>query len=75
MMEYREIIHIVEENKQSNTYTATDMDEIRNVDICNCCKEDPCLWLANKEAMLRWDESKHGLLMGDGIPLANLCRK
>jgi hypothetical protein len=73
MME-QEIMCIVGENQQSTTAPATDTDKIEEAN-CTYCNKNPCLWGANKEAMLQFDRSKHGLMAGNHVPPANLRRK
>lgn len=63
----------MEEYQQSTTATPTHMHKIDEI-LCTYRNENPCLWVASKEAMLQFDKSEYGLLTGDGIPPASLLR-
>ena len=42
---------------------------------CEHCDETPCVWLAQKEDMERFDESEHGHLPEQDMPPNNIRRK
>jgi hypothetical protein len=73
MME-QEITCIVEEYQQSTTETATDAEE-RHAVLCTYSKENPCLWDADKDALIQFEESDNGNLTSNDISPANLCWK
>jgi hypothetical protein len=53
---------------------ATGMDKEEG-GTCAYCKGLPCVWVSNKEGMLQFDDSEHGGLSGNDLPLPNKSRK
>jgi hypothetical protein len=70
----QEITRIVEDRQQSTNVMATGIDEEEGGTYAYC-KGLPCVWVSNKEGMLPFDDSEHGGLTGDDLPLPNKRRK
>jgi hypothetical protein len=70
----QEITRILEEFQQSTDLTEMKKDDVNTV-YCNYCQDNPCVWVMNKEDMIKFDELEDNLLTGEDIPPTNLCRK